>query len=39
MMRLLHLALPEDTLAGHRSRFGECHAKLRTLYEEMTNLM
>ena len=38
LMRYLHLALPWDTLSGHRARFIEIHSALRRLYEEMSNL-
>jgi len=39
LMRLLHLALPWETLEGHRSRFGLFHSQLKKIYEEMSNII
>jgi len=39
LMRLLHLAIPWETLEGHRSRFGLFHSQLRKIYEEMSHLI
>ena len=39
LMRLLHLAIPWETLEGHRSRFGLFHGQLRKIYEEMSHLI
>lgn len=38
LMRYLHLALPWDTLSGHRARFRDLHSKLRVIYEKLTNM-
>ena len=39
LIRLLHLALPFDTLEGHRQRFHTIHKELRQLYETMNNVI
>ena len=39
LIRLLHLALPFDTLEGHRQRFHTIHKELRKLYEEMSHII
>ena len=39
LIRLLHLALPFDTLEGHRQRFQMIHKELRKLYEDMSHIL
>ena len=39
LIRLLHLALPFDTLEGHRQRFHMIHKELRKLYEDMSHIL
>ena len=39
LVRLLHLALPWETLDGHRTRFHSIHKELRKLYEDMSHIL
>ena len=39
LVRLLHLALPWETLDGHRTRFHGIHKELRKLYEDMSHIL
>ena len=38
MLRLLHRALPWDTLDGHRQRFVGLYNELRKVYERLSNI-
>jgi huntingtin interacting protein 1 len=38
MLRILHRALPWDTLDGHRQRFVSLYNELRKVYEKLSNI-